>query len=82
MEKQCSLCSKCTLFKGLLNIPEEIRIRYNSHYCLDESYRWKKCKRYIFENNNGSCPDFVMPNTLLTLDQIWQKSQWEYTMNN
>lgn len=31
---------------------------------------------------NDHCPEFVMPNSLLSMDQIWQKMQKEYAVSN
>jgi hypothetical protein len=78
MEKQCTLCSECPLFKGSINIPEEIRVMYKLHYCAGTMNRWKECKRYCYQNLTGECPDFVMPNSLLSFEQIRQKSFDEY----
>jgi hypothetical protein len=80
MEKQCILCSRCELFKGDISLSEDVKIMYKYHYCLSDSQRWRECKRFTFDNINGFCPDFVMPNSLLSLDQIWQKTQREYTL--
>lgn len=82
MKNQCTLCSQCELFKGQISLSEDVRIMYNYHYCLSKNNRWKECKRYIFKNLNNHCPDFVMPNSLLSIDQIWQKLQREYTLQH
>lgn len=79
MKHYCPICHKCDLFKGKIELSEDISIMYKYHYCLNESYKWKECKRYIFHNINGSCPDFVMPNSLLSIDEIWQKAQKEFS---
>jgi len=77
----CRLCNRCDLFNGDINLPEDTRIMYKYHYCLAKENRWEQCKRFIFENINGYCPDFVMPNSLLTLDQIWQKTQRGFALS-
>lgn len=82
MEKQCTYCSSCPLYRGSIGISEDIRIMYTYYYCLNESDRWKQCKRYTVKTTAGQCPDFVMPNTLLTEEQIRQKSLQEYAMEN
>jgi hypothetical protein len=82
MENHCSLCSKCPLFRGNIQLSEDTRIMYTYHYCLNQSNKWKECKRYSFEIVNGQCPDFVMPNTLLSLDQISQKAHQDYVFES
>lgn len=80
MNNQCTFCSQCSLFKGKISLPEDVGIMYKYHYCLSQTEKWKECKRYTFENINGYCPDFVMPNSLLTIDQIWHRTQHQYAM--
>ncbi len=77
-KKHCTLCFECELFKGNILIPEDITIMYKYHYCLNSQGRWKECKRFLTKNLFGFCPGFVMPNSLLSLDQIKQKVRVEY----
>jgi hypothetical protein len=79
MEKQCTLCSQCHLFRDIIHIPEDVRLRYKFHYCANHTGRWKDCKRFSFEKLFGYCPDFVMPNSLLTTDQIKTRSVLEFS---
>ncbi len=76
----CTMCSQCELFKGTISLPEDVMIMYKYHYCLSENNRWKECKRYLFSSFGTFCPAFVMPNSLLSMDQIWQKVQREYVV--
>ncbi len=80
MRKECTLCSQCELFRGQINLTEDVRIMYKYHYCLSQTSRWKECKRFVFKNLNHICPDFVMPNSLMSIDQIWHKMQKEYSL--
>lgn len=73
MSHQCSEICKCNLFRGKLNLPEDSIIRYKYYFCLDDEPRWTKCRRYKVMQELGFCPDFVMPNSLLTSEQILRR---------
>ncbi len=76
MNRQCSKIGKCNLFSGELEIPEDSRIRYKYFYCLGEETCWSSCKRFIVKDEIGFCPDFVMPNSLLSSEQIMSRIRW------
>jgi hypothetical protein len=58
---------------------ETQRISYLSAYCQAGQTRWETCKRYIVKNLLHFCPDFVMPDTVLTPDEIIDKFDIEYS---
>lgn len=49
------------------------REAYLTNYCEDEASGWKKCKRFIAKNSLGFCPDFVLPDSTFTTDEIIDK---------
>ncbi|HOZ30715.1 MAG TPA: hypothetical protein PLL66_07340 [Bacteroidales bacterium] len=57
--------------------PEDKEI-YIKNYCSSEKEEWEKCKRYITKNELNFCPDFVMPDTEYTTDQILDIIEKEY----
>jgi hypothetical protein len=46
---------------------------YLKSYCNTGTDRWKTCKRYITKNELNFCPDFVLPDTALSPDEIVEK---------
>lgn len=46
---------------------------YLQSYCNTGMDRWKTCKRYITKNELNFCPDFVLPDTALSPDEIVEK---------
>ncbi len=76
MNRQCSMIGKCNLFSGELEIPEDSRIRYKCFFCLCEETRWSSCKRFMVIDKIGFCPDFVLPNSLLSSEQIMSRIRW------
>jgi hypothetical protein len=76
MNQQCPKIGTCNLFEGKLEIPEDSVIRYKCFYCLCENTRWSNCKRFMVFDEIGFCPDFVMPNSLLSSEQIMSRIRW------
>lgn len=52
---------------------EKIKIFYISEFCKSDSGYWQNCKRFQTKNELNLCPDFVMPDTKLTIDEILDK---------
>lgn len=46
---------------------------YISQYCQSDSKRWESCKRLIVKKALNFCPDFVLPDTELSVDEIIDK---------
>ena len=42
-------------------------------YCQRTQEHWSVCKRFIIKNELGTCPDFVLPDTTLSLPEIIAK---------
>ena len=70
MQMQCLRSSDCALFKGNISLPEDTKLMYKCYYCLGQDQRWEACRRYQMMEMAGFCPDFVMPNSLLSAEQI------------
>jgi len=62
----------------LVNAPEFVygklnREEYIATYCVVDEQKWKSCKRFLAKQNMGFCPDFVLPDTRLTIEEIIDK---------
>jgi hypothetical protein len=76
MNDLCPKTPKCTLFNdNLLKRAESAEV-YKNIFCRDSS-KYKECKRYIVSEKVGKCADFVMPNSMLTIEQIIEKMKNE-----
>ncbi len=75
--KQCPKICSCPLFNEKLQVGEDSKIIYKKCYCLDEETRWKSCKRFVVAEHMGFCPDYVMPNSLLSFEQIFTRIKVE-----
>jgi len=69
MENNCPKTTKCPLYNGKLLKRVESFEAYKHNYCSDVK-RYCQCKRFIIAEKFGKCADFIMPNSLLTLEEI------------
>ena len=49
------------------------RKNYITEYCQENKAKWDICKRLIVKNTLNFCPDFVLPDTPLSTDEIIDK---------
>lgn len=52
--------------------PEKKKALMNS-WCREGKEKWSECKRFDTKKTLGFCPDFVVPDTTLSIDQIIDK---------
>ncbi len=52
---------------------ESLQQTYISLYCQSDRNRWESCKRLIVKKTLNFCPDFVLPDTELSVDEIIDK---------
>lgn len=62
--------------------PEILREAYLNDFCNDESGHWKTCKRFQTNNILHFCPDFVFPDTLLSIDEIMDRFDDDISQRN
>lgn len=73
-EAICPSYNSCYLIKEEHSIVNNAdRISYINKYCKAGEEKWSKCKRLQTKNALNFCPDFVLPDTLLTPDEIIDK---------
>jgi len=70
----CPNLASCKLVIAENVVPDEVlRNSYINVYCKSNNERWQGCKRLIVKNKLNFCPDFVLPDTTLTIDEIIDK---------
>ena len=74
MDTTCPKIAKCPLFNGTLLKRSESEDTYKNRYCRS---KFAECKRFQISELVGKCPDFVMPNSMLTIDQIVERMKKE-----
>jgi hypothetical protein len=50
---------------------------YEFTYCLAGENNWSLCKRYQTKRALNLCPDFIMPDSALSLEEILDKLEEE-----
>ncbi len=66
----------------IVNIPgfvegEEKREYYVEKYCTGGKKNWTRCKRYLTKEDYLFCPDFVLPDTPGTTDEMIDRFEEE-----
>jgi len=69
----CPNFSSCQLINGQIAIAESNKEKYISLFCIGPLGKWQACKRFSTKEQIGFCPDFVLPDTNLTLEEIIEK---------
>ena len=70
MARICPNYEGCRLVQTDIVVPDSAKkAQYIASACQEEE-TWKKCKRYIIRKSLWFCPDFVLPDTNMTEDEI------------
>ncbi|PKP35013.1 MAG: hypothetical protein CVU00_04245 [Bacteroidetes bacterium HGW-Bacteroidetes-17] len=70
----CPNYNDCKLVNSLIIVANlEAKENYMTNYCLQDKNYWSNCKRYITKATLNFCPDFVLPDTPLTPEEIIDK---------
>lgn len=74
----CPNINTCRLVSTEQVIPdEEEKENYINTWCRQDTEKWKGCKRFETKKTLGFCPDFVKPDTTLSIDEIIDKFEEE-----
>jgi hypothetical protein len=57
--------------------PPEMKEFYAAVFCTAGEEAWKQCMRYKTRMELNLCPDFVMPDSLLTTEEIMDRLESE-----
>jgi hypothetical protein len=72
--KKCLNYNSCQLINEKDFLPSSLdKKKYIKDYCENNDNRSKYCKRYIVKESLGFCPDFVLPDTTLSVEDIIKK---------
>lgn len=74
----CPNINSCRMVSTSEVIPEEDKKKaIIESWCKDSNGKWKTCKRYNTKASLGFCPDFVLPDTDMSIDEIMDKFEEE-----
>jgi hypothetical protein len=70
----CPNISTCRLVTTDIVVPQkDVKQQYLKEWCNKDKDIWGDCKRYNTKKVLSFCPDFVLPDTLLSVDEIIDK---------
>lgn len=69
----CPNYTNCKLATTNEVVKDKLKEKFISDYCMKDKNHWSKCKRYITKTTLNFCPDFVLPDTFLTPEEIIDK---------
>ena len=67
---QCPNYRECALVKKQIYLDEDIYRGYINTYCCCIKGSWSECRRFRAKVELNFCPDFVLPDTKMTMDEI------------
>ncbi|MDR0364251.1 MAG: hypothetical protein LBH92_04455 [Bacteroidales bacterium] len=76
-QEKCPNACGCQLLhlSGFLK-DEAQKEYYKTTFCIDDSPNgFQKCRRFQTKKALNLCPDFVLPDSLLTIDEIMEKME-------
>jgi len=74
----CPNINTCRMVASTKVIPDgKEKDAYIETWCKNKDGRWNQCTRYNTKATLGFCPDFVLPNTDLSIEEIVDKFEEE-----
>ena len=77
--KSCPRIDKCRLIEGQLEISKKVREEYKQKYCFSG---FNSCKRLMIIEKLHICPDFVLPDSTFSIDEVLDKMENEPNIKN
>jgi len=69
----CPKYEKCPLFNNTLLERQQSTDTYKELYCIAGKEKFETCMRFIVAKKFGKAPDFVLPNSKLSIELIEEK---------
>jgi len=66
----CPNYNECALVREKLALEGDVYRYYIDSYCCGEEEEWLGCMRFKAKEKLNFCPDFVLPDSVMTIDQI------------
>lgn len=70
MNNTCENYQTCPIYSGVLQGLQFTSETYRKMYCDADSQGWSRCKRYQVKKRIGSCPEGILPNSNLSVEEI------------
>jgi hypothetical protein len=74
----CPNIHSCRLVNARdFTVDESMRRTYMESYCEAGEKKWNTCSRYRVKKALNLCPDFVLPDSDMTLDEVLDRMEKE-----
>lgn len=70
MENTCPSAPQCPIFNGVLKDKASTSTSYKKLFCEAGEEKWTTCKRFMTKTQFGKCPPDLLPNSIMTVEQI------------
>ena len=79
--KVCEKSKKCPIYSGILNSNDLLIGTYKDLYCESTQENIEKCKRYQVSRILGYCPDNILPNSHMSVEEIVKTAKQQESEN-
>lgn len=76
MKDICPYAETCPIFKGILSDMVVTTKVFKATYCEAGIEGRTQCKRFQCKNKFGKVPDTLLPNSILSIDEIAKENNW------
>ncbi len=67
---RCPNYKECALVNKQIDLSEGVYRVYINSYCCCDKESWSGCMRFRAKEKLNFCPDFVLPDSVMTIDEI------------
>jgi len=67
---QCPNYIECALVKKQIELSDKLYRSYINTYCCCIKGSWSGCMRFRAKEKINFCPDFVLPDSEMTIDEV------------
>lgn len=75
MSECCSSIEKCPIYSGVLQGKEFTTKAYKAMYCEAPEENRNQCKRWQVKQKFGVCPPDLLPNSMMSVEEIGKRYQ-------
>jgi len=67
---KCPNYKECALVNKQIDLSDDVYMGYINSYCCCNKGLWSECMRFRAKEKLSFCPDFVLPDSIMTIDEV------------
>jgi hypothetical protein len=67
---QCPNYNECALVNKQIDLSDDVYRDYINGYCCHNKESWSECMRFRTKEKINFCPDFVLPDSVMTVEEV------------